>query len=441
MNIVCSRLHSPSFALLLFLALGLNLFFMVSYSFAHLGHEDGGADPMSSMSFGVGALSPQSPEVSIIEEGSFRVIRSNGLPNHATGNFPNRNNPNSIAQKTYFFKVPLSPTIASQPTSTGHHWFGVAINGVPFEPGTQEHFNNDPSSSWYHEAIGGESDLGIDQSLAHVQPNGAYHYHGIPVGLLAVLGGERGKMTLVGWAADGFPIYGTLGYDQATNAKSPLRTMRSSYRLKTGERPKSSKDPGGKYDGNYTQDFEYVPGLGDLDQCNGRFGVTPEFPQGIYHYFCTEDFPRVSRYWKGIPDPSFRKQGPPPGDARRGTPNGNGFGDNGRPTRGTTRDTSIEGQGPLKRRGEGYSPQSPFGGIPPAKGEGSLEPRGVNKQSSQKPNPVNRFDKDGDYKISRSEAPPPMLENFSRHDLNRDGYIDQQELRTLPRPGRGSAPH
>ena len=47
------------------------------------------------------------------------------------------------------------------------------------------------------------------------------------------------------------------------------------------------------------QDYEYVEGLGDLDQCNGRFGVTPEFPEGIYYYVVTDDFPFFTRCLKG----------------------------------------------------------------------------------------------------------------------------------------------
>ena len=51
--------------------------------------------------------------------------------------------------------------------------------------------------------------------------------------------------------------------------------------------------------GTFTQDFEYVAGLGDLDECNGRFGVTPEFPNGIYHYYITDAFPYIQRCVKG----------------------------------------------------------------------------------------------------------------------------------------------
>ena len=42
--------------------------------------------------------------------------------------------------------------------------------------------------------------------------------------------------------------------------------------------------------GAFTQDWEYVAGHGDLDECNGLFAKTPDFPNGIYHYFITTDF-------------------------------------------------------------------------------------------------------------------------------------------------------
>jgi hypothetical protein len=51
--------------------------------------------------------------------------------------------------------------------------------------------------------------------------------------------------------------------------------------------------------GSFRQDYEYVAGLGDLDQCNGRTGVTPEFPNGIYYYAITSTFPFVHRCLRG----------------------------------------------------------------------------------------------------------------------------------------------
>ena len=62
--------------------------------------------------------------------------------------------------------------------------------------------------------------------------------------------------------------------------------------------------PGGKYDGTFTADFEFVQGSGDLDATNGRFEVTPEFPQGTYAYHITDEFPFIPRSWHGTPDAS-----------------------------------------------------------------------------------------------------------------------------------------
>ena len=250
-----------------------------------------------------------------------RFIESNGLPDHTPGQFPRRGNPNTISEQSYSFRVPVSPQIAAAPVSYGKNWFGVALNGVPFEPGTAEYWNRDFGSGWNYEALSGSTDLGLDEHNAHVQPNGAYHYHALPKGLVERLGGDGKKMLLVGYAADGFPIYTAYGLSDAKDPASPLRKMKSSFRLKEGSRPGG---PGGKYDGTFTEDYDYVKGSGDLDECNGRFGVTPEYPQGIYHYCITEQFPYVARQLRGTPDPSFQKGGGSgprgPGGPRRGGP-------------------------------------------------------------------------------------------------------------------------
>lgn len=60
--------------------------------------------------------------------------------------------------------------------------------------------------------------------------------------------------------------------------------------------------PDGNFDGTYIQDYEYVDGLGDLDECNGRFGATPEFPNGTYYYVITDGFPRGPNCFVGNHD-------------------------------------------------------------------------------------------------------------------------------------------
>lgn len=279
--------------------------------------------PISAIAIIATAATLPAPSVKITEQGNTRTITSNGLPDHEPGAFPRRGNPNAISAQKYTFHLPLKPAPAAKPTPSGHAFFGVALNGVPFEPGTAEFYNFDPSSGWKYEAMSGKIDLGLDDHNAHVQPNGAYHYHGLPKGLIDKHGGDGKTMALIGYAADGFPIYTAFDHTDPKDASSPLKEMRPSYQVRKGDRPGG---PGGAYDGTFTEDFEFVAGSGDLDECNGRFGVTPEYPAGIYHYCVTTGFPQLSRQWKGTPDESFQKHGPPPGAGRRGPPRRGGPG-------------------------------------------------------------------------------------------------------------------
>ncbi len=235
-------------------------------------------------------------------DGNKRRIRANGYPNKAPGQFPNRNNPHSISKKNYNLKVPLTPRKNARATNAQNNVFGIALNGVVMEPGTAEFWQNNRRSGWNYEAFGGACKLGLDKYNAHVQPDGTYHYHGIPTGVLASSGGKS-VPALLGFAADGFPIYGPYGYSDPRK-KSSVKQLKSSYRVKSGTR---QSGPGGRYNGKFTQDWAYAAGSGDLDQCNGRFAVTPEYPDGTYHYVLTDTFPHIPRCWMGTPDSSFTR--------------------------------------------------------------------------------------------------------------------------------------
>jgi hypothetical protein len=246
----------------------------------------------------------------------YRYVQSNGIPDHRTGAFPNAGNPNVIRPQKHNWRMPLHPVEALTPTPLRRQPFGVALNGIPFDPGTAEFWNSDPGSGWHYEALKGSLNLGVDLHNAHVQPTGAYHYHGLPVALM--LRRDKGdQMILVGFAADGFPIYGLYGYRNPDDATSGLRMLHSSYRLKKGVRPSR---PGGPYDGTFVEDYEYVEGSGDLDECNGCYGVTPEYPDGTYYYVITDTFPFIPRAFRGTPDRSFERRplaGIPPGPRHR----------------------------------------------------------------------------------------------------------------------------
>jgi hypothetical protein len=306
---------------------------------------------------------PLPPHMVTIElKDGVRTITSNGIPDHKPGQFPGRGNPNAISAQSYTFHIPEHPKVNAEPTPHRGLLAGVALNGIVLDPGTAEAWKNDPRTGWRQEAISpmtiAGAKMGLDTSNAHVQPNGAYHYHAAPEGLIELLCKAKGVkdgevMLLIGWSSDGFPIYDHHCYSKADDAKSPLKELHSSWRLKEGERPGGEAGPGGAYDGTYTQDFEYVAGSGDLDECNGRMGVTPEFPQGTYYYVITSEFPFISRSFRGTPDKSFAKNDHP-------NPSGGGGG-GGRGARG-------RGAGPGPRpedRPEQRPDQGPGPGGPP----------------------------------------------------------------------------
>ena len=104
---------------------------------------------------------------------------------------------------------------------------------------------------------------------------------------------------IIGWAFDGNPIYGPYGYTDPTDQSSSITRLRTSYRLKTNlvydgqSNPYPERTAGPLLNaepaGNFVEDYEYVFNLGDLDQYNGRFCKTPDYPQGRYVYFVTID--------------------------------------------------------------------------------------------------------------------------------------------------------
>lgn len=240
--------------------------------------------------------------------GTSRALTANGIPDHAVGTFPNPDNPNTIAAQTVTASYTLTPTVTSNATTLGGPagLIGVILNGIKIDAGTGGSCDNsgtvcslgDNSGTWSIEALGQSSfSFGTDSNNAHVQPGGAYHYHGMPEGFITKL--NKGKaMTLVGWAADGFPIYARYGYTDPTSASSAIKVIKGSYQLKTtvsSTRPSSTTYALG----TFAQDWQYVAGSGDLDECNGRTGVTPEFPTGIYHYYATDSYPYLQRCVKG----------------------------------------------------------------------------------------------------------------------------------------------
>ena len=99
---------------------------------------------------------------------------------------------------------------------------------------------------------------------------------------------------IIGFAYDGNPIYGPFGYSDPLDPESSIERMTSSYSLSNNREkgPSTSKYPLG----SFINDYRYVHKSGSLDENNGRYCVTPDFPEGIYAYFLTIDSNQVPKY-------------------------------------------------------------------------------------------------------------------------------------------------
>ena len=138
------------------------------------------------------------------------VVRAKDLPNHPTGLFPGYlHNPNAIQEQASTWYIPLEPrrneaAVAMTAHDANHALpmgpIGIAVNGVEF-------FN--PFDAGMEEAV----DI-MDRCCGHPDPRNAYHYHKYPVCVHSPFADDgTAHSPLIGWAFDGFPIYGP--YEQA----------------------------------------------------------------------------------------------------------------------------------------------------------------------------------------------------------------------------------
>ena len=252
-------------------------------------------------------------------------IHTKGIPSYPTGPFLD-GNPSQAEDQDAIFKFPLNPTQNSgTPTATTMGNIGVFINGVAlfdyrdgvaWNPTTNSLCGgpgNPPcpggpgaTMDWNRDAILAEMS-GFDCSKGH-PAMGNYHHHQNPSafdldlnvvsticnlydadGLYAIDSTQHSP--LIGFAYDGFPIYGAYGYVN-TDGTGGIVRIKSSYQLKTtrgtGMVPSVTTWPLG----TFREDYEYIDHSGQsdyLDEHNGRFCVTPEYPNGIYCYFATVD--------------------------------------------------------------------------------------------------------------------------------------------------------
>jgi hypothetical protein len=192
---------------------------------------------------------------SITNDGIYITIKSTGLPDHKSVYYETTNplyeafsgstfggntfkkNPNSIAAKTYTFKIPLDPKASSTHAATPLGAIGVAINGVPLY--NQYAAPNTPLTSEV---------VSFDQYRGHPSGTGSYHYHVEPLYLTTA---KATKSSLLGFLLDGFPVYGP-----EENAIEITNAM--------------------------------------LDGYHGHTSVTPDYPNGIYHYHINNTDPYIN---------------------------------------------------------------------------------------------------------------------------------------------------
>jgi hypothetical protein len=223
-------------------------------------------------------------------------VRSTGIPTYAIG--PWSRNPNTARAQNYLFRIPRKPSeSANNKIVTPIGPIGFLTNGVPFyNMSDARSFNN--QNIWHQNALFFEGDT-FDSCWGHPQQQGAYHHHVNPRCLYEDKPSEHSP--LLGFALDGFPIYGPRGCANA-DGTGGVKLLQSSYRLRQitlrqtlpDGTPLSSNQFGPDVStrfplGAYMEDFEFLKNLGDLDQYNGRFAVTPEYPNGTYAYFITID--------------------------------------------------------------------------------------------------------------------------------------------------------
>lgn len=241
---------------------------------------------------------PFEGEVEIVTGAASCSLTSNAIPNHdfndATARFAT---PTSAITKT--FVLTRNPAFAATTTPLALTSFNaVMLNGVVvdllaagcFGVGDGRIGCNNLATPWRYDPMSPSAMFGTDAHHAHTQPDGHYHYHGDP---LAMYAESTEPSPVIGFAADGFPIFGPY-FDDGTEVRAAV----SGYTLRSGTRPSG---PGGTYDGTYVDDYEFTD-AGDLDACNGMM------VDGQYGYFVTRSYPWVMGCYRGTPHASFHKR-------------------------------------------------------------------------------------------------------------------------------------
>lgn len=238
------------------------------------------------------ASAEQQANIAIKTTKLFRYIKINSVPDMSLIGFPRAANKGAPESQRYTLRTTLNPLYAKYLPGQSQHTelpFGIALNGVLITRG--------PDDYW------------------------KVNNHSIAKDTLLKLR-QRKLPTLIGYAADGFPIYGPYGYKHAEDSKSELIELRTSFKLKKQKRvtpdnttnetknlgTASSADTPSteKQKAKPIIEYEYIEKLGDLDDYNGRYGVTSEYPNGTYYYVISNSYPFIPLALREEPDKTFR---------------------------------------------------------------------------------------------------------------------------------------
>lgn len=111
------------------------------------------------------------------------------------------------------------------------------LNGIELDPIASEPFPHQgimsANMNWEWNLEATNVQIGLDCNNAHVQPQGKYHYHGSPTLYLQNVNITTSRMTIMGYAADGFPIYYKYAYESANDNTSNIIEMTSSNKLRS----------------------------------------------------------------------------------------------------------------------------------------------------------------------------------------------------------------
>jgi hypothetical protein len=220
--------------------------------------------------------SPSRPNVHSVEvkEHSI-VVRSSGLALRYLGLLQSPPVPQTKPRE-FVFEIPRAPKPATLHSRIPVEIAGVFVNGMPTY-NQCETLSYNGANLWHYDAVAANDD-GTLTVAGHPH---AELTHRPAAGLLEELA-KNGDGPLIGFALDGYPIYG--------------KRMRSSYRLRSIARRETWPDGtrltpeqyGPDVDatnplGTFSEDYEYVAGSGDLDEFNGRS------VNGTYAYFLAAD--------------------------------------------------------------------------------------------------------------------------------------------------------